>query len=308
MKTEIELEALPLNDRQKHWVELRTTQPGSKDYPTAKALITFIEATDDWEEPAKIEVTAKADCLVDGASIKKGNVAQVYPWQYFALARFLKPVKALAKDAFPNPKPLDPPAPLAKGAAALIALLFLLLGGNSQAQTQTTLQGGPGQFVLYSIAGLNGGTNNIIASTNVYNTNIITSVTNVVPNWIIGANGLPTNQTTTNISYTTNTPGLIALYNWDQAQLMMGFNAGQGTGTNCTFDWDTSADGLNWATNALIFVLAQSGTGYVCSNYYFAVGAVPAYLRLGAVAAPTGFLYASNITAEIALRAKRTGP
>ena len=306
MKSESEIIELPLEDRQKLWVELKLVTTGSRDYPTAKALIEVIEATDDWETPEQVEVVAKTDCQVDGKKLAKNDTGKVYSWQFKALGRFLSSTAEVAKKA----------AKAAEKKAALIIVAILLgLAGSASAQSllPTILyQGTPGNYQVYALASLTGAVTNsatvLSNTTNTYSTNVVTSyVTNTIPNWNI-VNGTPTNSPTTVITTNASIPGLLFLGNWDQAQLHLGYNAGQGSGTNVTFSFNTSADLVNWKTNDLVYALLQNGNSYVQTNIYFTIGTVPRYLVLNTISVPTGILYASNLVAEVSVAPKRTGP
>lgn len=335
MKTELEIQGSSLQDNQKLWVELKRIKTNDRDFASARALILIIEATDGWKEPKKIQCTAKFDFMFHETKYQKGQVVDLYLWEYHAVSRYLSPNTPLKPGEFPNPprvflpecpitkaewvkagrsakdyppegfaeKPdkqvecpltLDewkkagkdekdyPPTGFAVKLAAFMIACLLFLASPASAQTQAIVTGGPGQFTVYSIAGLNGGTNNIVGTN--YFAAPVTNTTSIVTNnnWSV-VNGTATNT----VTYTTNTvvniPGLISLVNWDQAILHLGYQAYQGTGTNAIYGFSASQDGVNFTTNWLTGSIAQSGTAYSSTNialYPSATASVPAYLRL----------------------------
>lgn len=193
MKTENEIKALPLEERQKLVQELKQIGTGDKAYANAKAIIELITGMKDWKEPKVIEVKniAGHDVSVDGATIAKDATGKVFPWQASALARFLEPV--------------------AKAAAMLLFALLIGLGLSANATT-TQAFGSPGSFNGLYVAGLTGGTNSIPTNTvttymaATYTTNTINQIT-----WT-NVNGIQTPSTNTvTTSIVTNVPGLFAL-------------------------------------------------------------------------------------------------
>ena len=85
--TEKEIRAMPLEEKQRWVVDLKKTNPGDKDYPAHKAIIDLIEADRKYKPARLIKVKALDNVTVDGRDMKKDQEAEVYPWQYHALAR-----------------------------------------------------------------------------------------------------------------------------------------------------------------------------------------------------------------------------
>jgi hypothetical protein len=237
MKTENEIIAATLVERQKLWVELRAVPPNDKFYPHAKSLLEVIEATDKWKEPAQTEVVASEDTQVDGRAVKKGDTLKVFEWQFKALQRFLKLPEA------------------AKKAAALLLLCLLLgLGFNASA------------FDAPPVAGLNGGTNNIAAtSTNSYNIGVTNSVILTNANWS-NISGIWTNQPTYVTNVMVTTPGVFAVGNYNAFDIQLSLSlTGSGT-TAVPTSWSASDDAVNWTTGALAFSVTPAGTTQVTTR------------------------------------------
>ena len=308
MKTENEIKSAPLEEQQKLVIELRAVKTDDKFYGTAKALIAFITGLKKFKEPDTIEVKniAEHDVLVDGKTIQRDATAKLYHWQFKALARYFEPVNEddLSK-VFPAAK--EEKEKKAAGAVAAIIIAFLLLfgaGNVATAQTQQLAVGGPGQYNVYYIAGLNGGTN-FISGTNNYLTGVITTNITIVPSWY-NSNGISYFNTATNTSYTTNTPGLFGLVNYDLADVFFG---GQlmtaGTGTNATVTVDYSDDAVFWRTNAQIIQFTANGTAFVGTNVTLSAFG-PGYLRFGFVGYPSAVL--TNVVLEVSRKTSKTGP
>ncbi len=237
MKTENEIIASNLGERQKLWVELKQVPTNDKFYANAKALLEVIEATDNWKEPAQTEVVASDDTQIDGRAVKKGDTIKVYEWQFKALQRFLK-LPAAAK----------------KAAALLLFACLLACGFNASA------------FDYPAVAGLNGGTNNIAASsTNSYNVGVTNSVILTNANWS-NISGIWTNQPTYVTNSTVTTPGVFAVgnYNAFDIQLSLALN-GAGT-TAVPTSWSASDDAVNWTTGVLALSVTPAGTTQVTTR------------------------------------------
>ena len=321
MRTETEIKALPLEERQKLVIELRNVKTGDKAYSNAKAIITLITEGKGWKEPATVEVKNIADheVNVDGVVLAAGATGNVFRWQYFALARFLEPGEKLAaelldaseaaeKKASSAAKVPAPATDIAKqiqegiaagiaaglkaagksGAAAMIALLFCLLGFSASAQVQPSVLTGPNYRVV-AVNGYAGYTNLVAGNSNVVTatTYFIAPVTNTLSiytnaSWS-NVNGIWTNTPT----YTTNTqvnyPGLVSVPNVDMLNLTFGGQLlGAGTGTNAIAYWDYSADGTFWQTNAVQELLPLFGTTWVSTNVQLTLFA-PGFIRLDSI-------------------------
>jgi len=289
MRTETEIKALPLEEKQKLVVELRAVKTGDKAYANAKAIIELITASKGWKEPTLVEVTniADHDVPVDGAVIAKGATGKVFPWQFSALARFLEPV--------------------AKAAALLLFCLLLGLGIPASAQVQNYVTGSSGTYNVVNIAGLNGGTNNIIGTNSTFATPTYITNTIVSPNWLV-SNGVTTVTFTTNVvSVSTNTPGVVSLVNSDSADIFWGFAlTGAGTG-NATATYDYSDDLVNWRLNAITATLAAQGTTFVGTNISLSLF-TPGYIRLNTISYPSVTAIQTNVVQEVAKKPGRTGP
>jgi hypothetical protein len=301
MKTENEIIALDLVERQKLWVELKAVPTSDKDFANAKAIIIVIEDTEDWEAPEKSDAVAKDNCIVDGKSVKKGETIEVYPWQFNALRRFLDDPKEAEERKAKKSKKAD-------GAAALLIFAFLFAFGLSvQAQTQTYVIGGPGTYNVVSVAGLYGGTNNVFGTNTSFGVAVTTTNSAIVPNWS-SFNGVWTNTSTTNVlSIATNTPGIVSLANMDMADITFGF-ALNGAGTGTGFEtWDYSDDLVFWRTNALQINLAANGQNYVQTNVSLTLFA-NGYIRLNSAGYPSQTVALTNLVTTVAKKPGRTGP
>lgn len=237
--TENQIRALPLEERQKLVVELKDIQPGDKAYPNAKAIIELITSDKKYKEPTMVKVKALEDVPVDGRDVKKESETEVYPWQFRALSRFFE---------------------LVTKAAAVIALLLVLSGFNAMAQQTVPA------YTLTPVAGLLGGTNNVLASitNSSYGTQTITTNTIIYPNWIT-SNGTQVVTWTTNSTFTTNYPGQTSVANWASFGLWSEFAlAGAGT-SGSTFTWVQSADAVTWIpyTN---YTVTAAGTATVAGG------------------------------------------
>ena len=241
--------------RQAEYVEALAVQPGERAYPHAQATVNRIKAEKGFREPEKVQVTANADCLVEGAQVKAGQQLGVWPWQARALARFF---------------------------AKLAAIVLLLCGLSASAETAisgSTLGG----YQLYSIAGLVGTnglgwqvTSNYYAPVLVTNLTVGVTVTNI--------NGIPTFGSLTNTNIVTTYPAAVNLTRWDKCSLQWSFSLMGGTSTtNLTSYWSSSCDGTNWSTNWLTWVVAPNGTTPVTAvtNLYNLAGI--GYIRLDAI-------------------------
>lgn len=301
MKTENEIIALPLVERQKLWVELKQVSTQDKDFANAKAIIDVIEATEDWEKPVQAEAVATDNTIVDGKTVKKGETVKVYEWQFAALRRHLEnPEEAKARAERKSKK--------TGGAAALIiGLLLLAFGFNAAAQTQTYVIGAPGTYNVVSVAGLYGGTNNVLGTNTAFGVAVITTNTAVVPNWTF-SNGIWTNAPSTNVvSVATNTPGVVSLVNMDMCNIVFGA-ALNGAGTSAaTATWDYSDDLITFRTNALTMTLTMAGTAYVSTNVQQTLFA-PGYIRLNTISYPSASVALTNIVVTISKKPGRTGP
>ena len=248
MKTENEIKALPLEERQKLVQELKQIGTGDKAYANAKAIIELITGMKDWKEPKLVEVKniAGHDITVDGATIAKDAAGKVFPWQLNALARFLEPV---AK------------------AAAMLLLLFGLFGGAARAAT-TAAFGSSGSYNGSYVAGLNGGTNSI--PTNTVTTYVLTTyVTNTI-NQVVwtNVNGIQTPSTNTvTTSITTNTPGLFIV----PANLPFTLSYGGalfGAAGQSVASVSYSPDGAMWQSNRWTLPLTASAGEVSCTNLF----------------------------------------
>jgi hypothetical protein len=230
--TENQIKALPLEERQKLVLDLKSVQPNDKAYPNAVAIIKFITDDKKYKEPVMVKVKALENVPVDGRDIKKDQEVEVYPWQYKALARFFE---------------------LVKGGAAALALLLLVFFGTP-AMGQTLLSSA--QYNPVFVAGLNGGTNTSAGgapgggTTNLYWQPVI--VTNTFTNaTVFISNGVPVFTITTNYTYTTNIPGSINCTHSSQVAVRVtvaGSTNGLGVTTNLiTVPFYASLDG---STNA----------------------------------------------------------
>jgi hypothetical protein len=290
MRTETEIKQLPLEEQQKLVIELRQVPVGDKAYPNAKAIIELITGnTKKWKEPVQVEVKNTADhaVTVDGAVIAKDATGKVYPWQLAALARFLEPV--------------------GKAAALLLFCLLLGLGLTASAQTQAYVVGSSGTYNVVSIAGLNGGTNNIIGTNSTFATATYITNTAVSPVWVV-SNGVSSVTFTTNTtSIATNTPGVVSLVNSDSADIFWGFAlTGAGSG-NATATFDYSDDLVNWRLSAITATLAANGTTFVGTNISLSLF-TPGYIRLNTVSYPSVTAIQTNVVFELAKKPGRTGP
>ena len=294
MKTELEIEASTLEEKQKLVIELRAVPTNDKFYAAAKAIIAFTVALDDWEEPKLIEVTAKSFVAVDGKTLNKGDTAKVFAWQYQALRRFLT-----GPDDAKKKKDAGPVASL------IIAALLFAFGFTASAQTQAIVYGSKGSYVVYSIAGLYGGTNSL-QGTNTFYAGVITTNTIIAPS-ILLSNGVAYNNPVTNYTYVTNVPGLLSVPNFDLVNLSWGFNLlGAGTATAGSL-WDYSNDGSLWTSNALSLTLTGAGTALVSTNVAL-TGFGPGFLRLNTAWYANATNAMTNLWFTIGLKSSKTGP
>ena len=307
MKTENEIIAMSLVERQKLWVELKQVQTNDKDYAASKAIIEVIEATDDWDAPEKAPAIATANCLVDGKSVKKDEAIQVYEWQFNALRRFLANPDEVAEKKAKKEARTKPGA-----AAALIAFVvgLALLGQTASAQVQTYLVGTQGQYNVQTIAGLNGGTNNVVGTNAAFAAATFTTNTAVTPT-ILVSNGVTSFTFTTNItSIVTNVPGMVSVVNYDSYGLQLSY-ALEGAGTPTVYSsWDVSGDGVLWQTNAFQLNSVSSGANQV-TVYTNLIQVQYGYIRLNTlwntnVTGTADIL--TNLTVEIIKKSNRQGP
>lgn len=276
MKTENEIIAATLVERQKLWVELKAVPTGDKYYAHAKALLEVIEATDKWKEPAQLEVVANEDTQVDGRSVKKGDTVKVFDWQFKALQRFLKQPEAVKK------------------AAALLFVCLLAFGFNASA------------FDFPAVAGLNGGTNSVAnAATNSYNVGVTNTVIYTNANWS-NIGGLWTNQPSYTTNQTVTTPGVFSLGNYDLASVQLSFQlTGAGTSAVAT-SWSFSDDGVNWQTGQLSLSGTAAGTTQVTVITNLSQFA-PGWIRLDTVGNPNATTV-TNLSVIVGRKQSKTGP
>jgi hypothetical protein len=342
MKTEHEIKALPLEEKQKLVIELRAIKPGDKAYANAKAIIELITGHSKWKEPKTFEVLniTSHDVSVDGNIIAPNATGKIYFWQYLALARFLEAAPeleeelAVRKDAFwalearsaalaPKPEAqniadtvktaiADGFASLKENAgkvAALIALLgCLLFASGAQAQVQTTAVGSAGNYHTYYVAGLNGGTNNIAAATTAGFTVPVTTTTGIITNasWNF-SNGIWTNTLTFTTNTSVNVPGLLAIPNVDQFALTFGGASVTASNVLETASVDYSPDSINWQTNKWSLIITTIGVGQVTTNVDVN-GCNGGYLRLNSIINSSMYYALTNIFFEVSAKASRTGP
>jgi hypothetical protein len=291
MKTENEIKALALEDKQKLVVDLKLVPKSDKYYETAQRLIKFTEALKGYKAPELIEVTNVAghDLTVDGITIPADGTVKILPWTYNALARFFE--KA------------------GKSAALwlLLALLGFTLSGQAQSSSTFTV-GSPSVYNVVAVAGFAGGTNNCVATNSTFATTV-TNTTSITTNanWMI-VNGVATNMYTTTTNVIVNVPGLVSLVNYDMFDITFGYQlSGAGTGTGVT-TWDQSDDGVNWRTNAFQVTLAGNGTSYTQTNLPNTLFA-PGYIRLNSVWYPALTTpYMTNVVVTVQKKPYRTGP
>jgi hypothetical protein len=275
MRTENEIKALPLEEKQKLVTELRAVKTGDKAYANAKAIIELITASKGWEEPVMVEVKniAGHEVTADEIKIAADATAKVFPWQLAALARFLEPVS--------------------KAAALLLFCLLLGLGFNAQA------------FDNPLIAGLNGGTNNVAAaSTNSYNVTVTNSVVYTNANWSL-VNNQWTNQPTYSTNSTYTTPGVFSLGNYDMAsvQVSLALDGAGTTAVPCAFS--TSDDGVNFVSTFTLSV-TPAGTALKSAITNLTLFA-PGWIRLDTVGNANA-TDVTNLTVSVGRKQSRTGP
>jgi hypothetical protein len=299
MKTENEIISSSLVERQKLFVEMKAVSTRDKDFANAKAIIEVIEATDDWEAPELEDAIATNNTIIDGKTVSKGESVKVYSWQFDALRRH-----------FADPKELETKkkksAPSSVVAALIAAFLFAFTFAAT-AQNQTYVVGGPGTYNVVSVAGLYGGTNNVVGTNTTYGVAQITTNTVVVPNWTF-SNGIWTNTPTTNtISVTTNTPGVVSLVNLDMCNVVFGAAlTGAGTSTAIA-SFDTSDDLITFQTNKYQCPILMAGTSFVSTNLGLTL--VPfGYLRLNNISYPSPTTGLTNIVLTLSKKPGRTGP
>lgn len=208
---------------------------------------------------------------------------------------------------------------------ALLMLLALLLGFAPQgrAQQYQLSYANAWSSALYGVTnnGVNGGTNYLAANTTGYyyagSTNTFTNTTVTATN----INGQPYFTYITNI--TTNVfPAYFGATKYDMLAVGFGASAFGLNGTtmiptnaNVTAQFDWSADGTYWQSNAFGLTIAQTAAqGLVNSNgpgnivftnlWPLAVG----YVRLDQIAFTNLTGYLTNITVEFAKKPIRTGP
>jgi hypothetical protein len=301
MRTETEIVALPLVERQKLWVEMKQVPTGDRDFANAKAIVTVIEDTEDWEAPEQKDVVATDNTIVDGKAVKKGETVKVYEWQFAALRRHLAiPEELEARKARKK-------AAGSAGAAAMLIGFLMLFGFTASAQNQTYVIGGPGTYNVVSIAGLYGGTNNVMGTNSTFGTAVITTNTAVVPNWT-SVNGVYTNAPTTNVvSITTNIAGAVSLANMDMADIVFGAQLTAAGTSTATAMFDASDDLVTWQSNKFSLTLVMAGTSYLSTNYGLTL--VPnGYVRLNYVSYPSTTVALTNLTVTLAKKPGRTGP
>lgn len=312
MRTENEIKALPLEDKQKLWVELRKVGTNDKAYANAKAIIEIITADKKWKEPETIEVknVSGHEVAADDIKIAKDAMARVYFWQYMALARFLEPeekIQAKLEKAGNEGREKDASAAtITTKAAALIMFLFALcFGFSANAQQQTTIIGGPGQYRVQAIAGFNPGVIQAAMTTN-FTAQIITTNTIFVPN-VIFSNGVASFSTTTNYTYVTNAPGVISLAGYDQFTLSYsGAMMAGTTNVNSAANWDYSTDLQNWQSNKWVTPITMIGTGQVTTNLDV-TGCNGGYVRLDNANNPAN-VPESNAWFEVSIKISAHGP
>jgi hypothetical protein len=284
MKTEHEIKALPLEERQKLAIELRAVKTGDKLYANAKALLELITYSQGWKEPALIEVKNVSGHVVtvDDSAIAPDATSKVFPWQFAALARFLEPVTKAA------------------------ALLLLLLGLNVYATT-TDLIGSAGDYHVMAVAGLNGGTNAIgpAGVTNYFYPTITTNQT-AYPTWTV-SNGVSSVVFNTNNTYVTNVPGLFSIVNFEDFTLT--FACASQVSSNLTeyAFVDYSSDGSNWQTNKWVLPLLPIGTGQTTTNLDV-TGCSGGYGRLNCISNNSVFYALTNIYFEVTTKTRTRGP
>jgi hypothetical protein len=265
MKTENEIIAMSLIERQKLWVEMKAVGTADKDFANSRAIITIIEATDDWDVPEKADAIATDNTIVDGKSVKKGETVTVYEWQFKALRRHLITVEeAKAREEKKEAKK----GKSSSGAAALlIGLLLFAFAFNLPAQNLTTITGYYGSYWSQYFVDLNGSTANQVAfmKTN-YWTPVITTNTIISPS-IVVSNGVTYFNSVTNNTYATNNPAMANLSQVTDFTLTVGCAAFSGsTNINVPSGWDYSSDGVNWQTNRWLTPLTCYGTGPSSTN------------------------------------------
>ncbi|MDR3459554.1 MAG: hypothetical protein P4N60_19160 [Verrucomicrobiae bacterium] len=287
MRTESEIKALPLEDKQKLVIELRSVKTGDKAYANAKAIITLITDDKKWKEPVMVEVKniADHDVSVDGNTIAKYATGKVFPWQLAALARFLEEVKG--------------------SAALIIAALLLVFGsGVTRAQTQTVLAGDKSGYYVVQVADQSGGAVGIPALLNTnYNAATITTNQTVVPSWGY-TNGVPYNTPATNYTYVTNYAGVVPITKWSDFTLTVGC-AAQGT-TNITIPsgWDYSSDMVTWQTNKWLTPVTCYSGGLNTTNLDV-TGVSGGYIRFGGLQNSADAGYLTNPIARVTFKFPR---
>lgn len=264
MRTENEIKALSLLEKQKLVIELRQVKTGDKAYPNAKAIITLITEDKKWKEPEPVAVRNIADhaVTVDEKSIAAGEESKVYPWQQAVLARFLEVIEEGKK-----------------AAALLLATLLLLFGVKASAQSQIVAAGDKSGYYVVQVNDLGGGTANIIAGM-VTNYDAPTIITNaqIAPVTLV-SNGVTYFSTVTNNTYVTNYPGVVAITKWTDFTLTVSAAMQAGTtNVNLSSGWDYSDNLLNWQTNKWLTPLTLAGTGQNTTNLDV-TGAIGGYIR-----------------------------
>jgi len=330
MKTENEIKALPLLEQQKLVVELRAIKPGDKAYPNAKAIIELITDGKKWKEPKKIKVKniAGHEVVADETKIAKDAEAEVYPWQYHALARFLEPEEGVkleleeagekgraedAKNAVKESPAVDVAKAITEGiekgmaavkkSAALILFAFLLTFGLAAgAQTQTTQTGSAGNYHVYYIAGLNGSVG--LTGTNSFTAGVVTTNQQVAPGWNY-TNGVAYNTPVTNYTYVTNVPGLISCVNNDLVNIKWAFNLNNSGSGAATLTADYSDDLSVW-TPALSATLTANGTTQVSTNITLSQFG-PGFIRFNTISYPSSSLVQTNVL-TVSGKSSKTGP
>lgn len=293
--TKIQLQSMPLVERQKMVMELERIPANDKDYARAKAIIDTIADSKGYKPPKAVTVRALEDVILEERQYKKGETAQIKPWQWHSWSQYFELVltdeqqktreaalkefqdelgkarqepngelrenKLIALREKHGPK-------LAATLACLLFFLGMLLAPIASAQNQYTLMYvlGPSNQVYNGVAQIPLTTNFIAASTQTnYNVAIQTIITNFQPN-IILSNGIVV--VTTNTVTTTNSfvPGLLNLTHFDSTTLELSYGLlGAGTQPVTVFG-SFSNDGVNFITNGVILAVTAAGTSYVAGG------------------------------------------
>jgi len=301
MKTENEILAMPLVERQKLWVELKQVATNDKDFAAARAVIELIEATDEWEKPEKLTAVATDNTIVDGKSVKKGETIEVYEWQFNALRRHLADPKVLEEKKAAKAKKTG------GAAAALIAFILALFCQPAQAQVQSTIIGSPGGLWVQSVAGMYNGVILPMMTTNIISpvTNTLSITTNA--NWS-NSSGIWTNQPT----YVTNTqvsiPGLVVVAGYQSFTLSYSGQMMAGTtNVNSVCGVDYSTDAVNWQTNRWQLPITMAGTGQGTTNLDVTYPVTGGYIRFDNPNNPAT-VPETNTCLEISRKASINGP